>query len=89
MTQLLIKIKNAFRKEFRIVKNDWHIVCPHPLLYKIEQRYTIFFFIHWWGTPSFAPPHLFENDCDAMRCIKRYCPNAIVYDYYSENKCKK
>ena len=66
------------------VKKAFH----HPW-YRIEQRYTLLFFIHWWGTPSFAPPHLFENDCDTMRHIKKHYPNAIVYDYYSENKCKQ
>ena len=76
------------RKIFRIIKND--LACPeayHPLWYRIEQRHTILFFIHWWSTPEFEPPHNFENDCNAMKCIKAYHPDAIVYDYYSENKC--
>ena len=88
--RLIDKIKNSIRKKFRIVKND--LVCPeafHPLWYRIEQRYTILFFIHWWNSPEFEPPHLFENDCDAMKHIKEHYPNAIVYDYYSENKCKR
>ena len=80
------------RKVFRIIKNklsEEGEKAPHALRYKIEQRYTLLFFIHWWGTPSFEPEHLFENDCDAMKKIKKHYPDAIVYDYYSENKCKK
>lgn len=79
------------RKVFRIIKNELSeegAKASHPLRYKIEKRYTLMFFIHWWGTPSFPPPHLFENDCAAMKYIMEHCPNAIVYDYYSENKCK-
>lgn len=88
-TRIWSRFKNCMRKKFRIVRND--VVCPeafHPYWYRIEERYTLLFFFHWWGTPSFAPPHLFENDCAAMKHIKEYHPNAIVYDYYSENKCK-
>jgi len=79
------------RKVFRIIKNDLSkegSMAFYPLLYRIEQRHTVLFFIHWWGTPSFAPPHLFTNDCDAIKHIKEHYPNVIVYDYYSENKCK-
>ena len=68
------------RKTFRIVNNDWHTDCHHPLLYKIEQRYTFLFFIHWWGTPEFAPPHCFEKLSDAIRYIKEQDSNALVYD---------
>ena len=80
------------RKVFRIIKNELSKEGEkafHALRYKIEQRYTLLFFIHWWGTPSFEPPHLFENDCDAMKFIKKHYPNAIVYDYYSENIFRK
>lgn len=90
MTQLLVKIKNAMRKKFRIVKNDLHAPeAFHPLWYRVEQRYTLLFFIHWWDTPSFAPPHLFETDNEAAKTIKDKYPNAIIYDCYSGNKCKK
>lgn len=60
---VVTKIKNSMRKKFRIVRND--VACPeafHPYWYRIEERYTLLFFFHWWGTPSFAPPHLFENE---------------------------
>ena len=80
------------RKVFRIIKNklsEEGEKAPHALRYKIEQKYTLFFFIHWWETPSFEPEHMFENNCDAMKKIMKHYPNAIVYDYYSENKCKK
>ena len=81
--------KNIMKKKFRIISNEIH--CPeafHPLWYRIEQRYTILFFIHWWSTPEFEPPHNFEFICEAIRHIKEHFPNAIIYDYYSENKCK-
>lgn len=90
MVQLVNKIKNAMRKKFRIVNNEIH--CPeafHPLWYRIEQRYTVLFFIHWWGTPWFEPPHNFEKVNDAVKHIKEHCSNAIIYDCYSGNKCKK
>jgi len=86
----LTKLNNIIRKKFRIINNEVH--CPeafHPYWYRIEQRHTILFFIHWWGTPEFEPPHNFEFVCDAMNHIKKHYSNAIVYDYYSENKCKK
>lgn len=89
MNVLFLKLKNFIRKKFRIVRNDWH--CPesfHPLLYRIEQRYTLLFFIHWWGIPTFAPPHLFESPNSAAKAIKDKYPNAIIYDYYSDNKRK-
>jgi hypothetical protein len=88
---MIINGKSIMRKVFRIIKNELSeegTKAFHPLWYRIEQRHTVLFFIRWWGTPSFAPPHLFENDCDAMKHIKKHYPNAIVYDYYSENKCK-
>lgn len=83
MVQLVNKIKNVMRKKFRIVKNELSeegLKAFHPLRYRIEQRHTILFFIHWWGTPEFEPPHLFENDCDAMKHIKKHHPNAVVYE---------
>lgn len=91
MAQLVIILRNCIRKKFRIVKNELSeegLKAFHPLRYRIEQRYTLLFFIHWWGTPTFEPPHNFEHDYDALKHIKEHYPNAIVYDYYSENKCK-
>lgn len=87
---VVTKLNKIIRKKFRIINNEVH--CPeafHPYWYRIEQRHTILFFIHWWGTPEFEPPHNFEFVCDAMNHIKKHYSNAIVYDYYSENKCKK
>ena len=51
-------------KRWRIVKTDSRI-----LPWKIEERYTLFFFLHWWNTPSFAPPHRFEKMGDAVNKI--------------------
>ena len=64
-----------FRKHFRIVKEDR---VTGVLPYKIQERYTILFFIHWWGTPTFAPPHLHLTYEDAYDYIKKQCPKAII-----------
>ena len=64
-----------FRKHFRIIKEDR---VTGILPYRIQERYTIFFFIHWWGTPTFAPPHLFDNYTDAYKYIRTQRPNAII-----------
>ena len=51
------------RKVFRIIKNELTEEGKkafHPYWYKIEQRHTLLFFVHWWGTPTFEPPHYFE-----------------------------
>jgi len=69
------------RKRFRIVNNELSEEGKkafHPLWYKIEQRHTLLFFFHWWGTPEFAPPHYFEKYQDAERHIREYYPNAII-----------
>ena len=77
------------KKIFRILKND--LACPeafHPLWFRIEQRYTLLFFFHWWGTPTFEPPHNFEHDYDALKYIKEHCPNSIVYSLFVQNTWK-
>ncbi|MBQ8713077.1 MAG: hypothetical protein IJ551_09720 [Prevotella sp.] len=51
-------------KRYRIVRTDSQI---YP--WKIEERYTLLFFLHWWNTPAFAPPHRFEKTGDAMRKV--------------------
>lgn len=69
-------------KTFRIVKNDLSeeaLNAFHPLRYRIEQRNTILLFIHWWSTPTFAPPHNFETIKEASDYIREYYPNAIIY----------
>ena len=66
-------------KKYRIVEND--LVCKdafHPLRWRIEERYTLLFFIHWWNTPSFAPPHNFEFYNDAVKYILEQKPNAVI-----------
>lgn len=48
-------------KKFRIVKSG------NPYLpWKIEERYILLFFIRWWDSPSFAPPHLFNTKEEAF-----------------------
>ena len=64
-----------FKKHFRIIKEDR---VTGILPYKIQERYTILFFIHWWSTPTFAPPHLHDNYVDAYNYIKEQYPNAII-----------
>lgn len=81
------------RKVFRISKNELSEAGKqafHPLWYRIEQRYTFLFFIHWWGTPTFAPPHYFEKANDAYNYIKKHYPKAVIYDNHSGNntQCK-
>lgn len=52
-------------KRFRIVMNS------SPFLpWTIEERYTMLFFIHWWDTPSFMPPHYFETMEDAIAYLR-------------------
>jgi len=51
-------------KRWRIVRTDSRI---YP--WKIEERYTLFFFLYWWNTPAFAPPHRFEKMDDAVNKI--------------------
>ena len=76
----LMNFKNNIKKKFRIINNEVH--CPeafHPYWYRIEQRHTILFFIHWWSVPEFEPPHNFKFAYDAIRHIKEHFPNAIIY----------
>ena len=62
---------------------------PYVLNAKIEQRYNILFgLLHYWNTPSFAPPHLFHDDQEALRYIKSKFPDAVVYDNYTGNTCQ-
>ncbi len=51
-------------KRYRIVRTDSHV-----LPWKIEERYTLFFFFHLWGTPYFAPPHRFDKPDDAVNKV--------------------
>lgn len=73
--------RRIMRKRFRIVNNELSEEGKkafHPLWYKIEQRHTLLFFFHWWGTPEFAPPHYFEQRQEAEEYIRKYHPNAII-----------
>lgn len=54
---------------------------PNILRYKLEQRFGLIF--HFWGSPSFAPPHLFARVEDALKCAKEHYPNCVVYDNHS------
>ena len=66
-----------FKKCFKIIKEER---VTGVLPYHIQERYTIFFFIHWWGTPTFAPPHLHQTYMEAYNYIKEQCPNAIIQE---------
>jgi myo-inositol catabolism protein IolC len=61
-------------KQYRITKTDSRFL---PLA--IEERYTLFLFLHWWNTPHFAPPHRFRNLDDAInRVIEEVGKDAII-----------
>jgi hypothetical protein len=64
-----------FKKHFKIVKEER---VTGILPYHIQERYTVFFFIHWWGTPTFAPPHLHQTYKEAYDYTKKQYPNAII-----------
>lgn len=70
------------KKVFRIVRNklskEGEKSCK-SLRYRIEVRHTILFFIHWWDTPEFEPPHNFVNIKEAFDCIYEHYPNAVVW----------
>lgn len=74
-----------FRKVFRIREINSLVA---PLV--IEQRHTVLFFIHFWSSPEFEPPHRFVNSQLAIKTIKEHHPNAIIYDYFSDDNysCK-
>ena len=66
-----------FRKRFRIIKEKR---VTDILPYRIQERYSIFFFIHWQSTPTFAPPHLHQTYKEAYDYIKEMLPNAIIQE---------
>lgn len=79
------------RKVFRISEMECakqHRNILNVLHYKLEQRFGLIF--HFWGSPSFAPPHLFCTAEEALECAKEHYPNCVVYDNYSGNntQCK-
>lgn len=64
-------------KKFRITKSG------NPFLpWKIQERHILFFFIKWWDTPSFAPPHYFETKDDAFA----YLVDELVYNFIEIEK---
>lgn len=75
---------NFFKKIFRITKVRGAVYYR----YEVEQRRTILFFIHFWSSPEFAPPHWFDNAEEAAKYILEECPNAVILDNYSGNKTK-
>lgn len=67
-------------KEFRIVKIEYakgHEDNPNVFKYKIEQRFGLIF--HFWGSPEFAPPHLFVTAQAAYDYVKKIIPRSAVY----------
>lgn len=64
-----------FEKHFKIKKEER---VTGILPYRIFERYTMLFVIHWWSVPTFAPPHLFDNYMDAYNYIIEQCPNAVI-----------
>ena len=66
-----------FKKHFKIIKEK-RVTSTLP--YRILERYTVFFFIRWWGTPTFAPPHLHQTYKEAYDYIKEQRPKAIIQE---------
>ena len=52
---------------------------PNIFRYRLEQRFGLL--IHFWGSPSFAPPHLFTNYGGAYKCAKEHCPDCDIYNH--------
>lgn len=46
--------------------------------WKIQERYTLFFFIKWWNSPSFAPPHLFKTKEEAFAYLVNKFDDDVV-----------
>ena len=65
-----------FKRLYKIVETDYKLYR-----YKILQRHTILLFIHWWSTPEFAPPHLFEKYESAFNYILEQDPKANIINY--------
>lgn len=63
-------------KKFRIVRRKGAVWYK----WRIEQRHTILFFIHWWDTPLFEPPHYFERYIDACGAIFGHYKDAEIID---------
>lgn len=66
---------SIFKKTFRIIKEKHVTVLP----YAIQQRHTILFVFHFWSSPEFEPPHLFDTVSEAYKAIKEHHNNAIIY----------
>lgn len=64
------------KKHFKIIKEERETgILP----YRINERRTIFFFIHFWTTPTiFSPPYLHQTYKEAYDYIKEMCPEAII-----------
>lgn len=65
-----------FKKTFRIIKEKR---VTGILPYAIQQRHTILFVFHFWSSPEFEPPHLFETANEAYKAIKEHYSDAIIY----------
>lgn len=79
-------------KTFRLVRillSEEGEKAFHPLRCKIEQRHSLLFgLVKWWGSPQFAPPHLFKDDTAACKYIWERYPKATIIDNYTGNNCK-
>ena len=63
------------KKHFKIIKEER---VTGILPYRIWERHTIFFVLHFWTTPTFSPPHLHQTYREAYDYIKEMCPGAII-----------
>ena len=60
-------------KKYIIVKSD-----NRYLPWQIQERYILFFFIKWWDSPSFAPPHLFKTKEEAFAYLVEILVDNVV-----------
>lgn len=67
---------STFKKTFRIIRKKR---VTGILPYDIQQRHTVLFVFHFWGSPEFEPPHSFETVNEAYKAIKEHYSNAIIY----------
>ena len=73
-------------KHFRIKSEDvTRFYCDgvKRIRYTIEQRFTVLFFIHFWSSPIFAPPHNSLNKEELINNIKEHYSKFNIIEYGS------
>lgn len=73
-------------KHFRIKSEDvTRFYCDgvKRTRYTLEQRFTVFFFIHFWSSPVFAPPHTSLYKDELINNIKEHYSKFKIIEYGS------